>query len=234
MSTTHASRAMTSSGGSEVGHRSSSAEPTSARGSLPGWASVGEALDADVLSRCREVGCNLAEAGASVGEALAGLRSTTRRAWGREPTHDEACAVAEGWAETTLAYLHRLSCVDPMTGLATHAHLRERLTESYRAGADPGHRRALVVAETTLGYHLVEHSRRMTLLGESSRAAFPAASVVARLGSRRVVVLVERDDELWNRSRLLRRLAPAARVWVEALPGSEPEAVAVLDELARR
>ena len=62
---------------------------------------------------------------------------------GTEPAFTDACAVALGWSEATLAYLHQLSCADPLTGLASMAHLRGRLTEVYRgvrAGRGPARR----------------------------------------------------------------------------------------------
>ena len=36
------------------------------------------------------------------------------------------------WSDATLEYLHDLSCEDPLTGLASLAHVRTRLDEIYR------------------------------------------------------------------------------------------------------
>ena len=55
------------------------------------------------------------------------------------------------WSEATLGYLHQLSCEDPLTGLASLAHVRSRLSELYRCratGTAPcPHTHALVVLD---------------------------------------------------------------------------------------
>ena len=53
-----------------------------------------------------------------------------------EPDYAELVAVSVAWSDTTLGYLHRLTCSDPMTGLSTTAHLRGRLAELYRSQVD--------------------------------------------------------------------------------------------------
>ena len=78
------------------------------------------------------VGRLLGSQGVSLEETLADLRTTYELVLGTEPAFTDACAVALGWSEATLAYLHQLSCADPLTGLASMAHLRGRLTELYR------------------------------------------------------------------------------------------------------
>lgn len=217
------------------------AEPTPTRQTpLPGWGSVGEALAGQdcvsaVLARCRVVGRDLAEAGASVGEGLEGLRSTTLLVRGREPSFEEALAVADGWAEATLSWMHRLTCADPATGLATEAHLLQLLTDSYRCTPGELERLILVVIELTAQKPSASHTRRVSLVGGTAGSAFPDARAVARFGPRRVVVLAPRAPNLHARTALLARMLDdlAVQVWVEPLPSTEESAAWLLGELAR-
>src|SRR3954469_12862199 len=105
------------------------------RGDLPErFEAVGEALIAGrtATDACEVVGRLQGSQGVSLEETLADLRTTYELVLGTEPAFTDACAVALGWSEATLAYLHQLSCADPLTGLASMAHLRGRLTEVYR------------------------------------------------------------------------------------------------------
>ena len=226
--------------GPMVVHPPASAEPTPARQTpLPGWGSVGEALAgqdrcATVLERCQTVGRDLAEAGASVREGLEGLRSTTLRVVSREPTFEETLALAEGWAEATLVWMHRLTCADPATGLATEAHLLQLLTDCYR-NPDEHARLLLVVAELRTQQPVDIQDRRLSLVGGTAGSAFPDARAVARYGARRVVVLVARGPNVQPRVALLGKMLEdlPVRIWVEPLPSTQESAVWLLDELAR-
>ncbi len=95
---------------------------------------VGEALTSgsDVLDACSVAGQDLARDGASVEETLEGLRATWQQVAGTDPAYEVVAALLTAWSETTLGYLHQLSCEDPLTGLASQAHLRSRLSELYR------------------------------------------------------------------------------------------------------
>jgi GGDEF domain-containing protein len=152
------------------------------------------------------------------------------------------------WSDTTLGYLHRLSCEDPLTGLASQAHLRSRISELYRAagGQDVNAVHALVVCEVSAprgradvpGDHFTR-AMRLARVGESARTVFPGGETIGRLGTSRVAVLVERDQRLGRRVRVLRTLlgsveADPARAWIEGLPRSDDAAAILLDELARR
>lgn len=211
---------------------------------------VGEALvsGSDPLQVCGVVGRDLARDGLSVEEALAALRSTWREVRGCDPAFDAVAALMVAWSDTTLGYLHALSCVDPMTGLASQAHLRSRLTELYRAHDRPNDTHALVVAELPdddadpsdeVGDHFTR-AMRVTRMGECARTVFVRDETIARLGTVRVGMLVERDERLGRRVKVLRTLLTSidpqltSRVWIEGLPGSNDTAAMLLDELARR
>lgn len=187
-----------------------------------------------VVDACWVVGRRRAEIGSSLDESLDALRSTTRLVGRRDPVFDELRALCLGWSEETLAYLHRLSCSDPLTGLATHAHLRERISELYRDAVDRRH--ALVVTEAAFGPAAdpLSAARSLTLLGHTARSVF-GGEPIAQVGHRRVVVVAPRNDQLPTRVSLLRRMADrsADRVWIEGLPDTDQYAATLLDELAR-
>ena len=157
--------------------------------------------------------------------------------------------MALGWSEATLAYLHQLSCADPLTGLASMAHLRGRLTELYRGDArGPAlrDRYALVVIEASaprligLADEVFGLDLRMSRIGESSRSVFSGGETVCRIGPRRIVVLASRDESLGRRTTLLRSLLDlgergqgGVRIWTERLPLAPESVVSLLDELSR-
>lgn len=210
---------------------------------------IGEALaaGAESLSACEEVGRSLARDGVSLAEAMDGLRMTVRAVLGADPSYDSLQAMLVAWSEATLAHLHQISCEDPLTGLASRAHVRSRIAELQRARTGAGDRYALVVLDerpSGLEY-LVEpagalgRSLRLASLAETARTVFVGQEVIARIAPDRIVVLVERDERLAKRVGLLRRMLNGTgeghrtRVWVEGLPGNARGAAALLDDLAR-
>lgn len=229
-----------STGGS--GTRPSNASLTEQqKAALPaGFEAVGEALVADsssILEVCWVVGHDQADAGVSLAECLEGLRSTTRLVRDRDPSYDELQTLSVAWSESTLGYLHGLSCTDPLTGLATLAHLRERIGSLYRDARLDVRRHALVVTQVgpVEGLDPIARARRLALLGDAARTVFSGQESIGKVGRSRVVVVASRDDTLVPKVSLLRRMVQerADRVWIEGLPGSDASAVKLLDELAR-
>jgi len=213
---------------------------------------VGEALVAgrSATDACEVVGRLLGSQGVSLEETLADLRTTYELVAGTEPAFTDACAVALGWSEATLAYLHQLSCADPLTGLASMAHLRGRLTELYRGdtrGPAPlRDRYALVVVEaasprlTGIADEVFGLDLRMSRIGESARSVFAGGETVCRIGPRRIVILADRNENLARRTTLLRNLLEVGerglggvRIWSERLPLVIDQASSLLDELSR-
>lgn len=211
---------------------------------------VGESLASG--SRSLEVydvvGRRLADDGAALDEVLDALRMTTRAVLGTDPSYDAVRAISMAWSEGTLAYLHQISCEDPLTGLASMAHVRSRISEIYRGaarvGADVSQEHALVVIDlpetiTSLAAPDAGFSRtlRLARVGQSAGTVFNGAETIGRLGARRVVAVVDRDANLGRRVALVRTLLASAdfptRVWIEGLPGSDDVAALLLDELAR-
>src|SRR5690349_17299690 len=143
---------------------------------------VGERLAAgqDASSACALVGRETARDGADLGEALDGLRATYARVQGGEPDFRALRALCVAWSEETLGYLHQLSCENPLTGLASLAHVRARLSEVYRTAEQGGWStntsHALVVVELPL------LARKSSVEGGGPVAAgFESALWLARL-----------------------------------------------------
>lgn len=213
------------------------------RAALPrSFEAAGEALAAGspfVVETCWVAGRDLAGQGVSLGESLEALRATTQLVVGREPTFDESHSLAVAWSEAMLGYLHSLSCADPLTGLATPAHVRGRISELYRDSR--ARRHALVITDAHLpdapqdGVDTLAAARRMTILGATARSVFSSAAAIGQIGHNRLIVVVPRDESLGSRVSLLKRMVEdtADRIWIEGLPETDIGAGYLLDELAR-
>ncbi len=211
----------------------------------PHFEAVGEALasGSGSVAACEVLGGILARDGVSLGEALEDLARTWGMVRGEVPAYAETRALASAWGEATLGYLHGVSCVDPLTGLASLAHLRTCVGDLYRCGP-AAETHALVVvsvglplAAEQLGEPLAR-AMEDAQLGATVRGVFAGPEPVGQVAPGRLVVLVERDGRLGRRVGLVRRMlaggiVPRLRVWIEALPETESGAVGLLDELAR-
>jgi len=240
--TTHPRRATANTGDPEARGELSSEQ----RAALPPrFEAVGEALasGSGATSACELVGAALARDGMSLAEALDLLAETTALVCGTEPSFYDARALCVAWSEATLGYLHSLSCDDPLTGLASLAHLRSRVAEVYR-GPDPSpadHALVVVVAppDPVSGYDdVLSRSMRVAQLGDTARTVFSGTETIGHVAPGRVVVLAGRDDRIGRRVGLLREMLDAgpetvARVWIEGLPQTDEGAAALLDELTR-
>lgn len=219
----------------------------------PHLEAVGEALASGwgVEAPCEVAGRLLARQGASLEEALEALARTARVVTGGDPDHAAVRALAIAWSDATLAYLHRLSCDDPLTGLSSMPHLRGRIADLYRGeGAPARDSHALVLVEasslraTTLAKDDGSRSRSDELagtlllgqLGARARTVFGGSETISRVGHARIAVLAGRE-RLGSRvavlARMLEEVGPPVRVWIEGLPGSDSAAAGLLDELAR-
>lgn len=207
----------------------------------PRFEAVAEALaerSSYVAEACWVAGHDLAESGVSLGESLEDLRVTTLAMEDRDPAFGEVHALSVAWSEATLGYLHTISCADPLTGLATLAHLRERISDLYREATACSH--ALVVTDAHLPgvpgkTDSIATARRMSLLGQTARSVFAGAAAVGQVGHSRMVVVAPRDETLIKRLGLLKRMVEhsADRIWIEGLPENDRSAGFLLDELAR-
>ena len=220
---------------------------------LPGRVeAAGEALVSGcaVEPACALVGRDLARDGVDLGEALSGLRVTYAMVAGRPPALAAVEALALAWSEETLGYVHQLSCEDPMTGLASLAHLRARLSEVYREadqrGSSVSATHALVVVELPLLAGVEGREGRFgralwqVRVAETVRLVFPGSETIGQVGVSRLIVVGERTELLGRKvvalSGLLEGLGGpvrGAQVWIEGLPGGNDAAASLLDELAR-
>lgn len=215
----------------------------------PRFEAVGEALasGSDSVPACEIAGAALARDGLSLAEALDSLARTHELVLGTDPAHALTRALAVAWSDATLGYLHGLSCEDPLTGLASLAHLRTEIAGVYRARADDetvADTHALVVVAAP-PWPVAEGrgeplSRAMAAaqLGATARAVFAGPETIGHVAPGRLVVLTGRDDRMGRRVGLLRRMLdgaadPHTRVWIEGLPETDEAAAALLDELAR-
>jgi GGDEF domain-containing protein len=225
-----------------------------------GWATTGDwwtpAIEAvadavadgrDAAPSCAELGRVRAEDGASLAETMDDLTALYDVAGLGQPPYDAMRAISLAWAESSLQFLHALSCEDPLTGLATLAHLRTRIAESYREAERIG--RPVAASHAVLVVELVddmvgpwERTLRLTDIAECMRAVFSGGETLARASDRRALALVTRRTDLPRTVEALRRLlvdwrvgepVEPPRIWVEGLPYTGRSAVRLLDELAR-
>jgi GGDEF domain-containing protein len=226
--------------------------PRQVRIALPlRFEAVAEAIaaGADVTGACSVVGHDLAEDGTSLAEALESLRATYETVLDAEPTFEATQALSVGWSEATLEYLHGLSCEDPLTGLASLAHLRSRLTEIYSESeltdVDVSSSHALVIVELDLGDptrdpgHQFTRAMRLVQVAEALRGVYSGGQTLGRLGIDRAVALVPRTADLGLSVAMLREFLAdldlgqtELRVWIEGLPTSALSATMLLDDLA--
>lgn len=212
---------------------------------------VGEALSAgaEAHAACAVVGRDLARDGVDLSEALHGLRSTFALVVGREPDFESTRALGIAWSDETLGYLHEVSCENPLTGLATLAHIRGRLAEIQRGAESAGRAgeatHALVVVdvplfaggdrETRLGSALV-----MAKVASQVRMVFEGEESIGEASPSRLLIIAQRTDSLGARVATLRdylgEVTPigiGVRIWIEGLPAGAAATSTLLDELAR-
>lgn len=197
-----------------------------------------------------EIGYRAGRDGVSIPELLAEVAATYRAVTGSfaEPPFTVVEALCTAWADTSLRYLHDVSCEDPLTGLTTLAHVRTRIIELYREAGRLGSvgplPYALLVVD--LEWRRPVQSRFDRVLGmvdisELMHTVYSGEETIGQVTPSRAVALVRRDERLGRSVGTLRSLllgwqaesGAGARLWVEGLPASEAAASALLDELAR-
>ncbi|MGN6251743.1 MAG: hypothetical protein ACTHNS_08005 [Marmoricola sp.] len=202
------------------------------------------------VAAAEEAGAALARDGVDVGETLEGLRRQARTAVVGEPPFEVVRALAVGWAAEALGHATSRSCADPLTGLASPAHLRGRLEEVYREGdllAEPASvTHALVVVDvprTTTGPagslpRSVEEALGELEVAERVRRVFPGEETLCRTHPGRLLVLARRTTDLGRDVARVRTLLDTlergpSRAGVEDLPGTVEGAAALVAALAR-
>ena len=170
--------------------------------------------------------------------------SRSRRPWtpsrrpralvgGTDPRYATSGRSPVAWSEATLGYLHQLSCEDPLTGLASLAHLRSRSPSSTAAGRRRRRRatHALVVVDRRPPWpgararrDAADPAMRAAQLGETARTVFAGGETIGRVGAgprrrpRRPRRPAGRRVELLRRMLDGTRATRRPRVWIEGLP----------------
>lgn len=157
-------------------------------------------------------------------------------------------SVALAWSDSFLGLYSRITCVDPLTGLASRQHLQTHVAGLY--SSVPRGRWAIIVIET-------DHHRRaiavsdspeqlaeavgMTVLASVVGGELARGELLAALSIRRCGVVASRDEHLPDLVLRLQEQAQrslgsqncTARVWVEGLPATAEAAASLIDELCR-
>lgn len=199
---------------------------------------------------CAVAGGTVAADGVSLGEALSALSATYATLGLGEPAFAAVEALTLAWSEETLGFLGDISCEDPLTGLASSAHLRARLAEVYREaaldGETPRTTHALLVVDLAepvsdgpaRGRDPFEQALCLAGAAEEVRDCFAGGETLARVGQEKVVALVRREAHLGPSLAQLRdslqttRVASRPRLWIEGLPDDPQAAVMVLSGLS--
>lgn len=222
------------------------------KGLPPGFDALVErlVLGGDLEGVCTHIGESAANAGVPLDEILTGLERVYDEVCGTEPPFDVTRTLTMAWTESSLQYMHAMSCEDPLTGLASLPHVRSGLTEIYRTcertGGDVTEEWALVVAEVARSPQSTPPrwgGLAMLDIAEAIRTAFDDRVSVGRAGSHRVVAIVRRDATLPMAVSAVQDLlatrgtgldpVESPRVWIEGLPTNSSTASLLLDELAR-
>ncbi|HSS68627.1 MAG TPA: hypothetical protein VLK34_08740 [Nocardioidaceae bacterium] len=203
-----------------------------------------------LLGVVEEIGRSASAEGVALDDVLANVAVTYQVSGDivDEPPFEVVRAVAGAWADSSLRFLHSVSCEDPLTGLASLAHMRTRMSEVYREtdrlGIVPTSSHALLVVQlhwpdtaTTTFDRLL----RLIDVAELLRSVYTGDEVVGQLTASRTAVLVRRDSTIGQSvSSLLgllqeweERTGVVTRLWIEGLPATQLAGEAMLDELAR-
>lgn len=120
---------------------------------------------------------------------------------GRPTSPEDVRAAALAWAAEVSSHYGHVTCLDPLTGLATLEHLRARLVEVYRGCRGPlsptlGEHRLLVIEvrpdrPRAGGCHRTELARGVRLMqaADHLRGLLVADEVLCAAGRRRLIVL---------------------------------------------
>lgn len=218
-----------------------------------GFEAVADALEGngDLCAATQEIGRRTALEGAALDHVLDDLATTylcTEGGW-QEPPYEVVKTLATTWADASLRYLHAISCEDPLTGLASLAHVRTRVSEIYREATRDG-----VIGPPDFAFLVVELNfkdsvatqldriLRMVDVGDLLRSVYAGGEAIGQLSASRAVVVVRRDERVGEAVGSLlgllhdwhyRQDGMPARLWIEGLPAAADSAEALLDELAR-
>ncbi len=215
----------------------------------PGFEPLADALryNGAVIAAAQEIGRLSAGDGASLDDVLTDVAMTYQSVAGAgEPAFEVVRAVSTAWADASLRFLHAVSCEDPLTGLASLAHLRSKILEAYREQARRGdtttsHALVVVDIDPSSAVSHFDKMLRLVAVADSMRRVYAGEESIGRLTTTRAAAVVRRDERLGSSVTALTELLQswqdeggvATKVWIEGLPNSPESADVVLDELAR-
>ncbi|WP_052810173.1 hypothetical protein [Streptomonospora alba] len=184
---------------------------------------------------CERLGQARARADMSIGDTLTDLAALFDALGGAQPPFDLITALASGWVDGGRS---GDDCRDPLTGLASAAYLRTRISELYRGAGGPAgpaeHR--LVVVALPEGLDPWRRTARLIVLGHELSRSFTEGESLALLGGSRMAVLTPAAAGSKERLHRLHSEVFAehgARVWSLALPPGCGEALALVDDVGR-
>jgi hypothetical protein len=223
-------------------------------GPRPGGAGLTAVGDGNLAVACAGLGRSRARSGAGIAETIddlaalfavlgsgpIGARGGPTGERNDDPPLHLVCAIAEGWAEESLAQFAHGGCEDPLSGLATLPYLRTRLAEVYReaeqGGTSPADTHRLLVVGLP---RRPDPWRRMALailVGHDLRAAFPGGETLSIAKPGPAIALVRARGDLPLRYARLRRsfqVTFGTQIRMTPLPGLLTEALRLVDDLAR-
>jgi len=215
-----------------------------------GYEALADALayDGNATAAGHEIGRNAAAVGAPLHDVLDDVARTYAATSAGDPDFDVVRTVAAAWADGSLQFLHRVSCEDPLTGLASLSHVRTRVVEIYREaerrGVSASLHFAMVVVEVDTcarGGSPFDQVLRLVDIAEAVRSVYDGDETAGKLTGHRCMALVRREAEIGDQVLALRGLLDRwcrqggvpTRVWIEGLPSTVDAAERLLDELAR-
>jgi hypothetical protein len=188
---------------------------------------------------CARLGSARGRAGVGIGETLDDLGALFSVLGWIDPPQGLVRCLAEGWVDAGLIDITAASCEDPLTGMATPAYLRTRLTEMYREAAHGGRpvdeTHCLVMVELVAEAPAWRRLARAVVVGHDLRSVFAGGETLTLIGIGRAAALVPVRPDLEFRTAGLRRALNGERdalIWTERLPPRYEEAMALLDALA--
>ncbi|GAB3657933.1 hypothetical protein GCM10027589_18220 [Actinocorallia lasiicapitis] len=175
-------------------------------------------------------------AGIGIGETLDDLAALATAVGWPDPPHALVRALAEGWAEAGVTSEASPTCEDPLTGLATLPYLRSRLAEIYREAAADDRSAAethtLILIELIDDYPSWRRVARAIVVGHDLRSVFPGGETLTLLPPSHAAALVPLRPSLpLQTARLRRALRNTAQIWLERLPPTHHDALALLEAL---
>lgn len=190
----------------------------------------------DLSEPCSRLGEARARSGVDIGRALIDLDAFGKAVgWDHVPLQ-LVRAMAEGWVEGGRG---RDTCQDPLTGLASEAYLRTRVSELYRSADDTvpaafHHRLVVVALDPALDPW--RRAARLIVLGHELSRFFTRGESVCLVSRGRIAVVTQEGPALTTELDELRTgvgWEHGAAVWTVPMPGTHREAAALLDGLGR-